>query len=87
MVVGYYKKVYCALDIDTEKVIKYLINLLNQSDIVCDCKEDKYTAIMDNLDQWLYFYLIECYPEITHSTECVTNQVRDYLSINLYNKL
>lgn len=59
MVIGYYKKIYCALDM--ENIISFLIDYLDNSDIECDCKEDKYTIILDN---WLSFYLVEQYPEI-----------------------
>ena len=59
MVIGYYKKIYCALDM--ENIISFLIDYLDNSDIECDCKEDKYTIILDNL---LSFYLVEQYPEI-----------------------
>ena len=52
MVVGYYKEIYCALDIDIENIINFLKDYLDNSDVECDCAVDKYNVILDNLDNW-----------------------------------
>lgn len=83
MVVGYYREIYCALDIDIEDIINYLDN----SDVECNCAIDKYNVILDNLDDWLNYYLIEQYPEIKGSEQYILNQIRGYLQENLMHYL
>ncbi len=87
MVVGYYKEIYCALDIDIENIINFLKDYLDNSDVECDCAVDKCNVILDNLDDWLDYYLMEQYPEIEDSKQYVLNQIRGYLQENLMNYL
>lgn len=87
MVVGYYKEIYCALDIDIENIINFLKDYLDNSDVECDYAVDKYNVILDNLDDWLDYYLMEQYPEIEDSKQYVLNQIRGYLQENLMNYL
>lgn len=87
MVVGYYKEIYCALDIDIENIINFLKDYLDNSDAECDCAVDKCNVILDNLDDWLGYYLIEQYPEIKSNEQYVLNQIRGYLQENLMNYL
>lgn len=87
MVVGYYKEIYCALDIDIENIINFLKDYLDNSDVECDYAVDKYNVILDNLDDWLDYYLIEQYPEIKGNEQYVLNQIREYLQENLMNYL
>ena len=87
MVVGYYKEIYCALDIDIENIINFLKDYLDNSDVKCDYAVDKYNVILDNLDDWLDYYLIEQYPEIKGNEQYVLNQIREYLQENLINYL
>lgn len=87
MVVGYYKEIYCALDIDIENIINFLKDYLDNSDVECDCAIDKYNVILDNLDDWLDYYLIEQYPKIKGNEQYVLNQIRGYLQENLMNYL
>ena len=87
MVVGYYKEIYCALDIDIENIINFLKDYLDNSDVEYDCAVDKCNVILDNLDDWLDYYLIEQYPEIKGNEQYVLNQIRGYLQENLMNYL
>lgn len=87
MVVGYYKEIYCALDINIKDIINFLKDYLDNSDVECDCITDECNVILDNLDDWLDYYLIEQYPEIKGSEQYVLNQIRGYLQENLMNYL
>lgn len=87
MVVGYYKEIYCALDIDIENIINFLKDYLDNSDVECGCAVDKCNVILDNLDDWLDYYLIEQYPEIKGNEQYVLNQIRGYLQENLMSYL
>lgn len=87
MIVGYYKEIYCALDIDIENIINFLKDYLDNSDVECNCAIDKCNVILDNLDDWLDYYLIEQYPEIKGNEQYVLNQIRGYLQKNLMNYL
>lgn len=90
MTVGYYKTIYCALDININDIISFLIDYADNSDIEFDCKEDKYTAILDNMEDWLNFYLDDTYPELDGSLQnysLILGQIKDYLQKNLLAEL
>lgn len=88
MVVGYYKEIYCALDIDIDQLIAFLKDIIRDTDVKCECKEDKYTLIMDNLDIWVEGWLNDKYSDLDNkSVVLIICQIREYLEINLINYL
>lgn len=88
MVVGYYKEVYCALDINIDQLIAFLKDIIRDTDVKCECKEDKYTLIMDNLDIWVESWLDDHYPDLDDkSIVLIICQIREYLESNLINYL
>lgn len=82
MVVGYYREIYCALDIDEAEIIDCLINQLKWSNIKCESKDEKYTIIMNNFEDWIVHHLVHTYPDLERGgdLEDVIEQVKEFVS-------
>ena len=88
MVVGYYKEIYCALDINIDQLIAFLKDIIRDTDVKYECKEDRYTLIMDNLDIWAESWLDDHYPDLDNkSVVLIICQIGEYLESNLMNYL
>lgn len=89
MVVGYYREIYCALDIDEAEIIHYLIDHLKYSNIKCESKDEKYTIIMNNFEDWIVHHLVHTYPDLERGgdLEDVIEEIKEYISHILMNYL